>query len=617
MGLTSLFGWADDNLRSNGRSALSEEESTRFVPPPPDVNPMEGQDRFGWGFDDTEFVVTEDENIKLTGDRYDISGVEMPKLFPWFREVLQVDLRPSDVTPPPRDPDVPPPREAPALLSDLDAVFGADRMTQDDATRLDHGHGQTQQEIYKLNHGDGFARVPDLVVYPETDEEVERLVEVAGQHDAVLIPFGGGTNVTDALRCDPDEDRCIVSVDMRLMHRIEWIDPVNRTAKIQAGAIGRHIEEQLAEYGFTLGHEPDSIEFSTIGGWVATHASGMKKNRYGNIEDIVLDVEVVTPSGRLEKQGLHPRVSTGFDPASCLFGSEGNLGIITSVTVELFPRPETRRYGSVIFPTLDHGIDFLYDLAQTEHVPASVRLMDNMQFQFGRALQPEKEGLDALKSRLEKFYVTSLKGYDPERLVTTTFLFEGDEQTVNLQEETAYDLARQHGGMRAGAENGRRGYDLTFAIAYIRDLVFRYCLIGESFETAVPWGRAGEVIERVKRRTHQEHEAHGLPGRPFVTGRITQVYETGVCIYFYLAFYHGGIERPDEVFLDIEHGLREEILDAGGSLSHHHGVGKLRADFMDEIASEPTLDAKQHLKDALDPDGIFDTGNQKLRTSAS
>ncbi len=607
-----FFDWIAESFRTNGEHASSEAPSARFVPPTPDVDPTEGQDRYGWGFDDTEFVVTDEGNVKLTGGRYDLSGVEMPKLLPWFREVMQAPLAPDDVATPNQDPEVPPPRPAPDLLSAVEAVVGPERMTQDDGARLDHGHGQTQQEIYQLNYEDGFERVPDLVVYPETAEEVERLVDLAGEHDVVLIPFGGGTNVTDALRCDPDEDRFIMSVDMRLMHRIEWIDPVNRTAKIQAGAIGRHIRDQLAEYGFTMGHEPDSIEFSTIGGWVATHASGMKKNRYGNIEDIVLDVDVVTPTGQLEKHGPHPRVSTGFDPTSCLFGSEGTLGIITAVTVQLFPLPDVRRYGSVIFPSMEKGVDFLYDLGQTRHVPASVRLMDNTQFHFGQALKPKKEGLDALKSRLESFYVTQLRGYDEDELVTATLLFEGDERDVELQQDTVYELAKKHGGMRGGAENGRRGYELTFAIAYIRDLVFRHWMVAESFETAVPWGQATELIERVKQRARQEHAARDLPGRPFVTGRITQIYDTGVCIYFYLGLYRKGLDNPDEVFLEVEHNIREEILEAGGSLSHHHGVGKLRADFMDDIVSEPTLEAKEELKKAIDPDGVFDTGNQGL-----
>jgi alkyldihydroxyacetonephosphate synthase len=132
-----------------------------------------------------------------------------------------------------------------------------------------------------------LGRIPDVVVYPETEEQVSSLVEAANKHDVSLIPYGGGTNVTDALRCHPDERRTIVSVDMRRMNRIVWIDRENMMACIQAGAVGRHIISELKKYDVTMGHEPDSVEFSTLGGWIATNASGMKKNLYGNIEDLV------------------------------------------------------------------------------------------------------------------------------------------------------------------------------------------------------------------------------------------------------------------------------------------------------------------------------------------
>ena len=150
--------------------------------------------------------------------------------------------------------------------------------------------------MYAIRHG-RLERVPDLVVYPSTEEQVTAIVEAAARHDVCLVPYGGGTNVTDALRCPVDEERSIVSVDLTRLDRILWIDPVNLMACIEAGAVGRQLQAELARHGFTLGHEPDSVEFSTLGGWIATHASGMKKNRYGNIEDLVLDVHVVTRVG--------------------------------------------------------------------------------------------------------------------------------------------------------------------------------------------------------------------------------------------------------------------------------------------------------------------------------
>src|SRR5690606_23937493 len=294
-------------------------------------------------------------------------------------------------------------------------AFVEDQLSEDPLTRLRHGHGHTQEEMYAIKYG-RLERVPDLVVYPSEDAQVERLVEAAVRHDVVLIPYGGGTNVTLALRCRPEEARPIVSVDMSRMNRVLWIDPVDRVACIQAGAVGRHIVEVLARHGFTMGHEPDSIEFSTLGGWIATHASGMKKNRYGNIEDLVLDVRVVTPRGVLERPAVHPRESVGAaDARRLVLGSEGGLGIVTRAVVKVFPLPEARVYGSIVFPDFESGVRFLYALQQRGELPASVRLVDNLQFQLSQMLKPRKAGVARLVSAAEKLFVTRIKGFDVER----------------------------------------------------------------------------------------------------------------------------------------------------------------------------------------------------------
>src|SRR5262245_10633982 len=210
------------------------------------------------------------------------------------------------------------------------------------------------------------------------------------------------------------------------MDRILWIDPVNLMACIEAGAVGRHIQAQLAQHGFTSGHEPDSVEFSTLGGWIATYASGMKKNRYGNIEDLVLDVSVVTPRGALGRSGdPPPRESVGVDPRRWVFGSEGTLGIITHAIVKIFPLPDVVRYDAVLFPDFEAGVAFLQDLTRQGSTPASVRLVDNLQFQLGQTLRPRTTGWGALVRRLERLYVTRLRGFDPSSMVACTLLFEG------------------------------------------------------------------------------------------------------------------------------------------------------------------------------------------------
>ena len=576
-------------------------------PRPPAENDAESLDV--WGFRDTHFDFSENGHVIIRGNRYELSGRELPRFLPWVREVLEVDVSPKDVHAPRYPTAVPDPILSPEFRTALETVVSPAQIDTSAEIRLRHGHGHTQEEMFAIKYT-ALGRIPDVVVYPQSEQQVTALVEVAKQHNATLIPYGGGTNVTDALRCFPNERRSIISVDMRRMNRILWIDRANMLASIEAGAVGRHIMSELRRYGVTMGHEPDSVEFSTLGGWIATNASGMKKNKYGNIEDLVLDVTVATANGTLERSSCSPRESVGMDLRRLIFGSEGTLGIVTSAIVKIFPLPEEQQYGSVLFPTFEDGFKFMYDLTRESTPPASVRLVDNLQFQFGLALKPKSSSLGKLKSKVEKFFVTRVKGLDPDKMVACTLVFEGTGDEVSQQQKDVYRIAARHGGMKAGAENGRRGYQLTYSIAYIRDFLMNYYIIAESFETSVSWSDALDLCTNVKRALHEEYRRRGLPGKPFVTARVTQVYRTGVCIYFYFGFYYKGIPNPQEVYLELENIARDEILKSGGSLSHHHGVGKLRRAFLPRIMSPTTLRWKRDLKKTLDPHNVFGAGNQ-------
>lgn len=331
-------------------------DGTVIVPePPPAPDATETESLDVWGFRDTRFEINENGRAIIRGSRYELSGREMPRLLPWIRDTLNIALDPQDIHRPSYPTTIPEPHVSAKFMTAIQTFLSGNQIDSDGEIRMRHGHGHTLEEMFAIKYGQ-LGRIPDLVVFPETDTQVANLVESARKHDVTLIPYGGGTNVTDALRCHDHEKRTIVSVDMRRMNRILWIDKINRLACIQAGAVGRHIVSQLEKYGVTMGHEPDSVEFSTLGGWIATNASGMKKNKYGNVEDLVLDVTVATAAGTLERASCAPRESVGLDLRRLMFGSEGTLGIVTSATVKIFRCPSCRNTDRCCFRPSKTGL---------------------------------------------------------------------------------------------------------------------------------------------------------------------------------------------------------------------------------------------------------------------
>jgi len=562
-----------------------------------------------WGYKDTHMVLQPDRSVKMTGDRYELSGLVMPEFVPFLEEMLEISIDPSDIKAERAEKPVAESVVNEAFCRAIQQAFPATQYTMDPQARLIHSHGQaTADEIYTVLYNK-IERIADLIFFCETEADAIQLVNLAKEHNVCLVPYGGGTSVSSALKLPAHEQRMIVSVDMRRMNQIEWIDKENLRACVQAGITGSELEAQLAKAGFVCGHEPDSIELSTLGGWIATNASGMKKNRYGNIEDIVENVTMITPMGVLQQVEATPRVAMGMQPQKLLFGNEGNLGLITKAVIQIHPLPAIKQYGSVVFPSFKAGADFLYELTRAGITPASVRLVDNFQFRFGSALRPRATFMKAALNKLQKSYLLRIKKFDPYQLAAATIVMEGAVDEVKYQAQQIYKLAEKHGGIAGGEGHGKRGYMLTYAIAYIRDFLLQYHVIGETFETTVPWSKIHTVCDAVSQKVDEQHLAYQLPGKPYISYRITQCYHSGVCIYFTYGFYVKGVEKPDEILRHIEHMLRQVIMDTGGSISHHHGVGKLRKDFMAQTLSPASIDLLKQTKQAIDPQNIFGIRN--------
>ena len=601
MSANTRNGTADDAEHLNGPISFQS------------VVPKERQELLkwnGWGYKDSEFRVNENTVLEFTGTRYPIGSKELPYFSKWVQDILDVDLgkkiESQSI-----------PKNFPEPVISLEFLEAIQQLKIEYSTkgvdRLIRAHGHTLREIFTLKHG-MLKRIPDIVLWPKCHEDVVRIIKVCARYGTVCIPFGGGTSVSGAASCPTNERRTIALLDTSQMNRILWIDRENLMACCESGIIGQDLEKQLRLQGLTSGHEPDSYEFSSLGGWVATRASGMKKNRYGNIEDLVVRVRMVTgrtedPELTLERGILVPRASCGPDFDHIILGSEGTLGVVTEVVLKIRPIPKVVKYGSIVFPNFQAGVMALRQVAKERCQPASVRLMDNEQFQFGQVLRPETGWGSLLLQGLKQAYITRIKGFKWDQICVVTLLFEGDAAAdVAAQEQKMYNIAKQHSGIPAGETNGERGYVLTFVIAYIRDLGLDYHILAESFETSVSWNRALPLCRNVKSRVARECYKHGIE-KHFISCRITQTYDEGCCVYFYMAFNYSKLSDPVDTYETIEHAAREEILANGGSLSHHHGVGKMRACFYSDAVGEAGVSLYRAAKAHLDPHNIFAAGN--------
>ncbi|KAF4519566.1 hypothetical protein B566_EDAN004770 [Ephemera danica] len=545
----------------------------------------------GWGYKDS-ILIAQDGQLNISGGRYELPETCISEdVREFLIKTLKLDVYAG--LGPVQSQSLPNKYAEPVINNDYlkEVKKLGISFSLEGEDRLFRGHGHTLHDLMTLREG-SFDRIPDLVAWPSCHDDVVQLVQLASKLNVVLVPFGGGTNVTRALECSVDEKRMIVSLDTSQM----------------AGIIGQDLERELKKIGLTTGHEPDSLEFSTLGGWVATRASGMKKNQYGNIEDLVVHVKFVTPSGVLEKANLAPRVSCGPDLHHLALGSEGTLGVITEVTFKVRPIPEVREFDSFVFPTFQHGVDFMREVALKRYQPASLRLIDNEQFKMGQIYKEKLTWFGSIIDSIKMMYVTKYKGIDLDSMCVAIAVFEGDQEDVNISKIKITRIAAQFEGFSAGSRNGERGYALTFTIAYVRDYSLTHSILAESFETSVPWDRTALLCRNVKHIISIKCKEFGI--QHFLAScRVTQVYDTGSCVYFYLAFNSEGLENAVDTYEAIETAARDEILRCGGSLSHHHGVGKLRSNWYPSQVSPVGVAVYRAVKQALDPNNVFACGN--------
>ena len=487
------------------------------------------------------------------------------------------------------------------FLRELESVLKTDQITSDDDERLLHAYGKSFPDLFRVRNGI-IRKAPDLVLLPENHAEVEGIIKLAHQHNVSVIPFGGGTNIVGGVDPLDLSGRMIVTLDLRRMNRVLSIDPQSNTATIQGGALGPKLEEDLQAKGFSLGHYPDSFEYSTLGGWLATRSAGMQSDAYGKIEHMLVSLKVVTPSGTIATR-LTPASSAGPDLNQLMVGSEGILGVITEATMRVHKAPLVKDYRGFLFKSFEDGVRAIEDCLASGFAPSMIRLQDSYETQLALNLKVPKKGFSAWIQKPIKAYLKRT-GYTAPSIMIVGF--EGNPRPVSLVRNDALKILKRHGGFSLGKSVGKTWSVDKFNVPYLRDWVMDYGVMVDVAETATVWSQVvplyRKTIDEMKAKFARESTKKG-----YIGCHISHTYKTGASLYFTY-----GVKQIPGKELDQYYGYKHFVTDTfvknGGTLTHHHAVGYEHTEWMEEEVSRTGLQALEAVKDSLDPKGILNPG---------
>ncbi|MBO20114.1 MAG: FAD-binding oxidoreductase [Chloroflexi bacterium] len=464
----------------------------------------------------------------------------------------------------------------------------------DDHDRAVHTYGRSFRDRIRAFNYD-FPNPPDVVARPKNEQDIEALLEWCSASGYATIPFGGGSSTVAGFE-PPEGYDGIVTIDLEHLDQVLEIDDVSRAARIQGGVYGPALEDHLRPHGFTLRHYPQSFEFSTLGGWIATRSGGHYATNQTHIDDFVESVRMVTPAGPWESRRL-PGSGAGPSPDRMAIGSEGILGIITEAWMRIQARPVFRASAGVTFPTFASGAEAARRIVQTKLWPANCRLLDPVE-------SAAAAGMDG----------------------TTALLVLGFESAEIPQDEFirhAVDIAREAGGTideseirisdgssRSSGDTGRQGSvgawrDSFLGAPYVKNHQAGLGLVTETMETSITWDRWAKMDEMV--RGALQDALNRVCGGGSVSCRFTHVYTDGPAPYFTFEGM-GRLGAELEMYAEIKQAASDAIMAAGGTITHHHAVGRLHRPWYDQQRPELFAQALKAAKLTLDPKGVLNPG---------
>ena len=521
---------------------------------------------WGWGYEDELLSEEEENNIdKRIAETFQLDSVEridIPK-------AEQIELPKSRINPP----------------KSLGSIF-----SQNQLERLNHSYGKSFPDSARSILG-LFPSPPDLIAYPNSEQEITEILDWASSNDIAVIPYGGGSSVCGGVETDVGGDYAgVISLDMKNLNQIIEIDKDSRTASIQGGILGPELESKLKEYDLTMRHYPQSFEFSTLGGWIATRSGGHYATLYTHIDDFVESLKMITPSGLFETRRL-PGSGAGPSPDRFAIGSEGIMGIITEASMRLQDRPTYRSSATVEFQDYEDALNALRQISQSGLFPSNCRVLDS-----NEAL------LNGAGNGTKHLLILSFESADHDKSMALGRALEISKDNNGLFEPQSKNKEDAH---RSGSSGSWRS---SFIKApYLRESFTRRGIIQDTFETSITWDRGFEFIEDIKAETTKAIEL--ITGKPsLVTCRITHSYPDGLAPYFTFGAYATPKTMID-IWKEIKLATNEICNSMGGTVTHHHAVGRdHRPNGYDKQRPELFSKVLISAKSTLDPKGVMNPG---------
>ncbi len=483
----------------------------------------------------------------------------------------------------------------------LEILFGAFSFTANPATRLVKSLGKSYKDLL-FSVSRTAVQVVDGVIYPQSHEEVQRILEIASREGVLVMPFGGGSNVCGDFDLPGADVRPRLAMDMAKMNALLQLDKVNHKATFQGGIYGPALEQLLHAQGFTLGHFPQSFEYSTLGGWVVTRSAGQESSGYGRIEDIAIAIKVATPTGTLQTSNYEGDAA-GVNLKGLYFGSEGMFGVVTEVSVRIHPLPKTKQWAIGLFPNYQSGLNALQSLVQQNIFPTVVRYSDEHETFFLSLLSHEAPGFVANLKAAIKSAVLKYKKLEKGCIMMVRFEDDCGEDCPKL--DKAKRAFSDNGAMLLGDALGKKWEGSRFGLPYLRDDMMLRNIVVDTMETVVPWNKIDDLRKKLRLALDTCTAFRNQQG--ILLAHVSHVYTSCASIYFtVLTPMEAGNEMAQ--WREIKKTVTDTIVNNGGAVSHHHGVGKDHQPWYLQTTDEVTKRILQSIKQAVDPANILNPG---------